>query len=203
MKNKLIILTTLLLFLASCNYIPDSYTTSIQAERTKKDSLYKIIGESPLSAMQIDSFTSLDYFLVDKKYMVEAKLSKFTEKEIVQLKTSTDRLPNYLRYGLVTFSIDGINYQLTAFKSTDEKNPEYNNYLFLPFTDNNSTISTYGGGRYLDFEIPVSENFIIDFNKAYNPYCAYNHKWSCVIPPRENALPIAINAGEKKYITQH
>ena len=106
-------------------------------------------------------------------------------------------MPDYKVYAYVYFELDNIEHRLTAYKSIQlQEDSVYKNYLFLPFTDNNSTITTYGGGRYIDFQIPESNTFTLDFNKAYNPYCAYNHKWSCVIPPSENAMTIAVNAGE-------
>ena len=201
MKNGYLFILIVVLFLSSCARMQDSYIVDIQAERDAKDSLYSLIKESPFGEEQLTTFKGLNYFPIDEKYKLEARIEILSQEEVVQLQTSTDRMPDYLRYAFVYFTIDKKEYKLTAFKSVDSKDKEYENFLFLPFTDNNSTNDVYGGGRYVDFEIPTSKIFILDFNKAYNPYCAYNHKWSCVIPPRENALNVAINAGEKKYFT--
>jgi uncharacterized protein (DUF1684 family) len=177
-----------------------TYEKTILSERATKDSTIRIVESSPFSPEQLLTFDGLKYYPVDKNYVVKARLEKKTKQQIIQLKTSTDRLPDYQIYADVYFNLDKKEYRLTAYKSINLQNDSlYKNYLFIPFTDNNSTITTYGGGRYIDFEIPVSDTFTLDFNRAYNPYCAYNHRWSCVIPPRENALDIPINAGEKLY----
>lgn len=176
------------------------YITSIMEERAQKDSLFLIESKSPLGAEQINDFKGLKYFPVNLKYKLPVRIEKIDSGSIIKMQTSTDRLPDYKIYAYVYFEIDGIQHRLTAFQNmAHQSDSVYNNLLFLPFTDNNSTILTYGGGRYIDIEIPEGENFSLDFNKAYNPYCAYNHRWSCVIPPRENSLNVAINAGEKNY----
>ena len=204
MKNYTYLIFGFLLLVSSCSYINDSYIEEIQAERVSKDSIYLFTKDSPLSKEQIAEFTGLKYFPINKKYVVEARLEVLDGDQIIQLKTSTDRLPDYRVYAYVYFDIDGKTHKLTAYQSIKlQEDSAYKNLLFLPFTDDNSTISTYGGGRYIDFEIPEINTFTLDFNKAYNPYCAYNHRWSCVIPPRENSLSIAIDAGEKLYSNEH
>jgi len=182
----------------------DDYALEIEADRIKKDSSFLIADKSPLSAEQIEVFQGLEYFPINKEYLVEARLEFSKQGDVIQMRTSTDRLPNYKIFAYVYFTFKGEEHRLTAYQNVDHlKDSLYKDFLFLPFTDNNSTISTYGGGRYIDFEIPHGKTFLLDFNKSYNPYCAYNHRWSCVIPPRENALSIAINAGEKKYSDIH
>lgn len=201
-KWSLLLIISLLVF--ACKPNADGYIEKIQQERKDKDSTFLIAEESPLNSEQISEFEGLKYFPVDKKYVVQARLETFEQDSIIQMKTSTDRLPDYRIYGSVFFKLDGKTHQLIAYQSIDHlKDSMYKDLLFLPFTDNNSTVSTYGGGRYIDFKIPQSDTFTLDFNKAYNPYCAYNYRWSCVIPPRNNALDIAINAGEKKYSELH
>jgi uncharacterized protein (DUF1684 family) len=117
------------------------------------------------------------------------------------MKTSTDRVPAYERYGEVTFELDGKELKLAVYRNKKMLDlSQDTNMLFIPFRDMTSGSETYGGGRYIDCEIPVAGDIIdLDFNKAYNPYCAYNHKYSCVIPPEENRLPVKIEAGEKVY----
>jgi len=160
---------------------------------------------SPLTLEQRKSFSGLNYFPVDLKYYMEAELIKDDAPEIIIMKTSTDRAPAYVKYGVVNFMIDSINLTLAVYQnkkmldlSTDTS------HLFIPFRDATSGKESYGGGRYIDCEIPIEGSIIIlDFNKAYNPYCAYNPKFSCVIPPEENHLPIRIVAGEKKFDENH
>ncbi|MCB0475507.1 MAG: DUF1684 domain-containing protein, partial [Flavobacteriaceae bacterium] len=99
-----------------------------------------------------------------------------------------------------TFELNGQSLKLHVYQNQELiKQAEYENHIFIPFTDLSSGNESYGGGRYIDLEIPRGDTLVIDFNKAYNPYCAYNHKYSCPIPPRENSLPVAIHAGVKAF----
>jgi uncharacterized protein (DUF1684 family) len=198
--KKIGLLSIIVFLFVGCSRLQENYILKIEQERQTKDSLFLIAAESPLSKDQIMEFEGLKYFPVDSKYKVKARLQVLDSLSIVQLLTSTDRLPEYRIYGYIYFDLEGKSHKLTAFKSEELQNDTlYSELLFLPFNDNNSSNLTYGGGRYLDFSIPITDTFVLDFNRAYNPYCAYNHKWSCVIPPRENSLQIAINAGEKNY----
>jgi hypothetical protein len=116
------------------------------------------------------------------------------------MKTSTARLPEYVKYGEFHFTIDNIDYKLNVYQNIDlTKKEGYEDYLFLPFSDLTCGKESYIGGRYIDMRVPKSETIIIDFNTAYNPYCAYNHKYSCPIVPLENDLNIEIRAGVKKF----
>jgi uncharacterized protein (DUF1684 family) len=143
----------------------------------------------------------LKYFEPDVKYRVGGILKKARKPEVILMKTSTDRVPAYERYGEVTFELDGKELKLAVYRNKKMLDlSQDTNMLFIPFRDMTSGSETYGGGRYIDCEIPVAGDIIdLDFNKAYNPYCAYNHKYSCVIPPEENRLPVKIEAGEKVY----
>jgi uncharacterized protein (DUF1684 family) len=116
--------------------------------------------------------------------------------------TSRQYVQQYYRYGEISFVINGKSCQLTVYQSKDlMQRAEYKNYLFIPFTDATNGTDTYEGGRYIDLSIPDIKDtkVIVDFNKAYNPYCCYTSGYDCPIPPKENALPVAINAGEMKY----
>lgn len=178
-----------------------NYNDTIQKFRMGKNIKLMYDEASPLTLEQRRSFTGLNYFAADLKYYVEAELIKDETPETIIMKTSTDRAPAYVKYGVVNFIIDSIELTLSVYQnkkmldlSKDEK------HLFVPFRDATSGNESYGGGRYIDCEIPVEGNVIIlDFNKTYNPYCAYNPKYSCVIPPEENQLPVRIAAGEKKF----
>ena len=106
----------------------------------------------------------------------------------------------YIKFGEAHFKIDGKALVLNIYQNIElSKKKEYVDYLFLPFSDLTCGKESYIGGRYIDLKIPTSDTILIDFNTAYNPYCAYNHKYSCPIVPLENDLPVAINAGVKKF----
>ena len=116
------------------------------------------------------------------------------------MKTTTDRLPEYIKYGIVTFDLFNKSYSLNIYRNLDIINNEgYQDYLFLPFLDDTNGFESYGGGRYIDLDIPKGDNLVIDFNSAYNPYCVYDEKYSCPIVPRDNYLSIKINVGVKAF----
>ncbi|MCG2430844.1 DUF1684 domain-containing protein [Aequorivita xiaoshiensis] len=146
------------------------------------------------------TFKALDFYPIDEKYIVNARFVRTPDEKPFLMPTTTARTPEYVKYGEAHFSIDGKEFVLSLFKNTQPYNePGYEDYLFLPFTDLTSGDGSYGGGRYLDQRIPEGDTIIIDFNKAYNPYCAYNPKYSCPIPPKENDLLIRIEAGVKNF----
>ena len=116
------------------------------------------------------------------------------------MKTSTDRLPEYVKYGEASFEIEDEKIILNIYQNIKySKIEEYKDDLFLPFTDYTSGDGSYCGGRYIDLKIPDNEFIILDFNKSYNPYCAYNKKYSCPIPPIENDIVLRIEAGIKDF----
>ena len=122
------------------------------------------------------------------------------------MKTTTDRLPLYRKYGIASFRLNGKDFQLSLYQPQQEiTSTDHSNLLFLPFNDLSNGKTSYGGGRFIDIETPAvnAKTVIIDFNKSYNPYCAYNSKYSCPIPPKENDLEIEIPAGVKAYGKHH
>ncbi len=158
------------------------------------------IKESPLTDEDFKTFKTLDFYPITDKFIVQAQFTRTKKEKIFEMKTSTERLPKYKKYGEVTFSIDGKNFKLNVYQNIDlSKKKGYHDYLFLPFSDLSCGNQTYIGGRYIDMRFPKSETIVIDFNKAYNPYCAYNHRFSCPIVPLENDLQIEILAGVKKF----
>lgn len=178
-----------------------NYKVEIQKYR-KGINIKLVYGErSPLTVDRRKDFKGLDYFPVRYDYLVKAKLVKDPVQEKLILKTSTDREPEYIKYGKVYFKIDTFNLELTVYQTPPDKQiTKEDRTLFVPFKDETSGKECYGGGRYIEFEIPEDGDTVyLDFNKAYNPYCAYNHRYSCVIPPPENWLPVRIEAGEKKF----
>ena len=145
-------------------------------------------------------FMGLEFYPIDLKYRVEATFIRTPDEKPFLMPTTTDRLPEYVKYGEAHFEIDGTELKLNLYQSTTPyEDPKYKDYLFLPFTDLTSGDGSYGGGRFIDMWIPEGDTIIIDFNKSYNPYCAYNSKYSCPIPPRENDLLIRIEAGIKDF----
>lgn len=156
--------------------------------------------KSPLMKDDLKQFKGLDFYPIDEKYIVEAIFIRTKKEKSFKMKTTTSRTPIYKKYGELHFSIDGKELKLNVYQNVDlKKKPGYDDYLFLPFSDLTCGKDSYIGGRYIDMRIPKSEKVIVDFNQAYNPYCAYNYEYSCPIVPLENDLDIEINAGVKKF----
>jgi uncharacterized protein (DUF1684 family) len=166
-----------------------------QSELNKE---YKDPRKSPLDPKARKKFKAHEFFPVDLKFRVTARLDRNVDGAIIKMKTSTDRMANYKKYGLATFTIDGKVYQLTLYQYMDlMKSAEYKDYLFLPFTDKTTGEQTYGAGRYIDMRVTNGDEIVIDFNQAYNPYCAYSDRYSCPKVPDENNLDVDILAGIK------
>lgn len=144
-------------------------------------------------------FNSLEFYPINLKFRVEAHLIKTPDEQPFQMPTTTSRLPWYVKYGELHFKIDNNDFKLDVFQNVEPK-AGYENYLFLPFTDLTSGNGSYGGGRYIDLFVTDENSLILDFNKSYNPYCAYNPNYSCPIPPEQNDLKIKIEAGVKDYV---
>ena len=146
------------------------------------------------------------FYIPGKQYRVNASFEKLYDSTGFIMKTSGTKDKKFLRYGRVRFTLLKKSVELTVYRSVQLlSDTAYKNYLFLPFTDVTSGAGSYGGGRYLDLstEDIIDNKIIIDFNKAYNPYCAYASGYNCPIPPKENALPVAIKAGEKAFTAKH
>ncbi len=175
----------------------------VQTSQEFQDQLnrdYADKANSPLTDGDFKTFKSLDFFPINEKFIVEAQFIRTKREKVFEMKTSTARLPQYKKYSELHFKIDGVNYKLNVYQSMDLiKMAKYKNHLFLPFSDTTCGKESYIGGRYIDMEIQKGKTWIIDFNKAYNPYCAYNYKYSCPIVPLENDLELAILAGVKKF----
>ena len=168
------------------------YTQTINAERSEKDVWFGADFESPFLKTNTP-FHRLHYYAPDKNYVITAKFIKSDAQDSVTLTTSTGTKQAYLIYGKAKFSLDGQACTLQAlFLPEDE-------HLFFPFMDATTANTTYGAGRYLEAAMPVDDKVILDFNLAYNPYCAYVDEYSCPFPPKANVLQVAIEAGEKAY----
>lgn len=156
--------------------------------------------KSPLTEEDRITFKALEFFPIDEKYCVTARFVRTKKEKSFEMQTTTDRKPLYVKYGELYFKLNGKEYKLNVYKNLElSKRKEFKDHLFLPFSDLTSGNETYIGGRYIDLKTPKSKTIVIDFNKAYNPYCAYNPKYSCPIVPFENDLIIPIKAGVKKF----
>lgn len=174
-----------------------SYVREVLKEREEKDQYMRSSQESPFYSDPA-SFTGLKYFPPDLKYKITANLTRIEQKKQVLLATNDGKQERYVEYAYAEFDFMGFHNKLLILEIIDEGVSR--GKLFLAFGDGTSAKETYGAGRYLDIEkVQGSNTITLDFNKAYNPYCAYNDKFSCPLPPQENLLVIPINAGEKIY----
>jgi uncharacterized protein (DUF1684 family) len=175
-----------------------SYTDSIQQIREKLNTEFADPATSILKKEDLTDFEGLSFYSPDENFRIKAKFRKARNAKAFEMKTSTDRLPMYKAYGKLVFKIDRVKYHLTIYQMLDAP-AAYADYLFCPFTDLTNDDETYGGGRYLDFRKDDLDEPLIDFNLCYNPYFAYNDRYSCPIPPKENFLNVRIEAGVKRY----
>ncbi|MDP3352459.1 MAG: DUF1684 domain-containing protein [Flavobacteriaceae bacterium] len=202
MKTALPILF-LIVFL-NCKQSTEQYSNlhiiEVHKFQDKLNKEYANPSSSPLKEEDLTSFEALDFFTADENFKVEAILELTPNDPVFEMATTTDRKPLYKRFGIASFSLNGKEYKLNVYQNQQLiLDFEYRNYLFLPFTDVTNGHESYKGGRYIDLEIPSNNRLTIDFNKAYNPYCAYNSKYSCPVVPSENQLNIEIRAGVKAY----
>lgn len=166
--------------------------SSMENFRKQKDRFFKHDPHSPLLPEQKDGFEGLSYYPDNPDLRFEVEPEEFEEQEQVSMQTSTGDVADFIRWGRIHFEVEGEPAALTLYVSVGSGG------FFLPFMDATNGEETYGAGRYLEIEPLASGRFLVDFNMAYNPYCAYNERWSCPIPPKENRLKVAIRAGEKK-----
>jgi len=159
------------------------------ALRAQKDQFFKKDPRSPLSPQQQAMFGGLSYYLYNPKLDLVIEMIPFDEKRDVQIQTTTGDTRWYRRVGEVRFPVGGEEARLTIYQTPDD--------YFLPFVDANAGKDTYPAGRYLEPEELEDGRLHLDFNQAYNPYCAYGDQWSCPLTPAENRLKVAILAGEK------
>lgn len=173
---------------------------SIEKFQKELNAEYANAKTSPLLPEDLKDFQSLDFYPADEKFYVVAKFIRTENEQPFEMKTTTARKPVYVKYGEAHFSIDGQDFKLNIYSNIElSKKKEYKDYLFLPFSDLTCGNESYIGGRYLDLEIPQADTIVIDFNRSYNPYCAYNPKYSCPKVPLENDLKIEIRAGVQKF----
>jgi len=173
------------------------YSKSILEHRKEIDYFMKNSRESPFSKDR-ESYKGLVYYEPDLSYKVIAEFTGIQDKKLINLSTSDGKIERYRKYGIASFELNGKENTLIILKPAISG--PMGETLFLGFGDETSAVETYGGGRYLNLEHDGSSTILLDFNKAYNPYCAFNEEYSCAIPLVENLLSIPIYAGEKDYI---
>lgn len=192
-----ILLGVIIVYSVSSGSGDEEYLKAILEERREKNEFMKNSESSPFVEGK-SSFDSLKYFDPNPKYKVVADLEPVKNKKVWVLTTSTGEENRYLDYAWVEFALDETKNRLLILEVMDSGPTR--GTLFLAFADGTSTKETYGAGRYLDIKkIPGATSITLDFNKAYNPYCAYVDNFSCPLPPKENIIGVRIEAGEKSY----
>ena len=197
---KKIILIALFINLYNINSQENAEVIDAEAFQMTLNEQFTNEEKSPLTKEDFKTFKSLDFFPIDTAFRVVAKLKYFKNSKPINMKTTTDRIAVYRVFATATFKLKNEKYVLRIYQSQQLLLTEkYDDHLFLPFTDDSNGTGSYGGGRFIDLKVTDKETIIIDFNKAYNPYCAYSDRYSCAIPPKANHLKTEILAGVKAY----
>ncbi len=179
--------------------IPDKVKEIVQFQ-SNLDKTFKNPDSSPLPDRYRKDFEGLDFFSPDTQYIVQGILKKTPNPMPFMMPTNTERLSEEMVYGVIEFSLKGEPYKVEVYQNVQLKDSlGFKDYLFLPFLDKTNGEETYDGGRYLDLTIPEGDLIVLDFNKAYNPYCAYNKKYSCPLVPKVNYINTMIRAGVKRF----
>ena len=165
--------------------------TELDEFRAEKDYFFAHHQQSPLTPEQKAKFKGLKYFPEVDELRFELPVEILAGRQEIQIPTSTGDFQSYYRYGKIRFQVEGQQVELTVYTSE--------NGYFLPFVDSLANKETYPAGRYLELEELPDGRLRVDFNLAYNPYCAYNDMWSCPLTPVENRLKVPIRAGEKIF----
>lgn len=185
----------LMSFMACSNQTDLAYTQRIMQHRAAITYKFLDPKTTPLTQAKLAHFKGLPYYEVNKNYLVEATFNPSGGQTIFAMPHTLNRAYEYIEAGTLSFQLNGKNLQLMSYLRKGEMGDSVE--LFIPFTDLTGGKTTYGGGRYLDVKATLSSKKVwVDFNMAFNPYCAYNVDFSCPIPPKQNHLPIAIEAGE-------
>ncbi len=176
-----------------------TYTEKLEEHREKYISDFLTDEHSPLTKKDIKH---LDFYAIDSMYAVTGMITLTPDAIPFDMATSLGIIKRYVQYGTISFQLHDSTFILSIYQSMKlREQDEYKDYLFVPFNDNTNNNETYGGGRYMDFRMGeiADGKLLVDFNKAYNPYCAYSGGYACPVPPAENKLNTNIKAGEKQY----
>ena len=200
---KYFLIVAFLSLFISCNSQDKRPLIGETEYQQKLNAVFKDASKSPLKNKDLKSFKGLDFFPVDSSYIITASIKKTPDTPFLGMATNTEEKSYYRKFGILTFTLKDKEMQLTLYESLEEsKNPVFEDYLFLPFTDETSGSDSYGGGRYMDvFKSKINTNGTLElnFNNTYNPYCAYNDDYSCPLTPRDNHLSMEILAGVKDF----
>jgi len=175
---------------------PEVYLEKIEKERDRQYKFIKFNIDSPLTEEQKKDFKELDFYVIDPSYKVRAKMVPLEEKKMIELPMTDGSMEKYLKHSFAEFDLNGKQQKLLLLQSMKEMDKRN---FFLAFADETSGAETYGGGRYINLRQDGKNSITIDFNMAYNPYCAYNPDFACPLPPKENIMEIPILVGEKDY----
>ena len=173
----------------------ETWERALTRFRKEKDEFFRAGDDSPLPTGQRGFFTGLRYFDPDPSLRFETRLKRYSNPASVMMTTSKGTRQLFNRVGYFEFSLDGEPTKVQAFQSAEREDPS----IFIPFRDGTSGKDSYGAARYLDLEVEHDDSYALDFNNAYNPYCAYSEDYVCPLPPQENWLSVPVRAGEKKY----
>lgn len=202
LKSSFIFL--LILFCGNSIHLSAQNTDEIMAEITAyRDSLntaFQNPEKTPLKPEDFETFSGLNFFPIDLDYYIEARFVRASGAKPFKIPTTTNEFKTYEKYGELHFTLHGKEQVLDVYQSHELRETEkYRDYLFLPFKDTTNGDETYGGGRYLEMWIPKNDTVIVDFNKAYNPYCVYNTRYSCPLVPKVNWMEVPVYAGVKDF----
>ena len=199
---KITLSTLLLLFVSASSCLAQSFADETNKFRDHYKKEFLTTGNSPLKKADL---AYLRFYEPDSTYRVEARFEK-VKGQPFEMPTYSGINKTYVRYGILKFRVNGKRQTLTVYRSLSlQANAKYKDYLFVPFKDKTNGVESYGGGRYIDLKTTdiKDDTYVLDFNKAYNPYCAYSTGFNCPIPPSANHLSVPIYAGEKKFAKEH
>ena len=181
---------------------PSGWSDRILADRTDKDRAFANSGNSPVLPEHRGSFSELDYWPADRRYRMVGPVHVYPEPEQFEIPTTSGKVRPCERYGWLEFELDGQVHSLQVYRLLDSTPADGTSKLFLPFTDGTSGEQTYPAGRYLDLDGAPGGLYELDFNRAYNPSCAYGDpsRYVCPVTPKENRLSVRIEAGERGYV---
>jgi uncharacterized protein len=200
--SYILIVVVSLVILAAVGYMftaaesPEAYVEKIEKERERQFKFIRFNVESPLTEAQKQSLQTLTFYDINPSYRLKARLLPIENKKVRQVPLTDGSVEKYIEHSYAEFELNGQTNKvllLQSVKETDMRN------FFLAFADETSGKETYGGGRFLNVRQDGKNSITIDFNLAYNPYCAYNPDYACPLPPKENIMTIAVEAGEKNY----
>ncbi len=196
----LIIISCIIISSCGKNYTEEQkkYIAEVEMKRAEKDSFMKNDPSSPFNLKGKIHFEPLKYFEVDPSFVFKSKLNEYSEKDTITIFGTKGEERKVVKYGFISFDYKNKNYKMNVYKGVSRSGEEY---FSLWFTDKTTNNETYGVGRYIDFDLKPNVDFVytIDFNLAYNPYCAYSPNYSCAVPTKDDYIDIAITAGEKKF----